>query len=346
MMFCTKDEGKKMKNRTVLLFLVYFLPIPIVLLSLCIGPSDLLQFKSSLLLLIDFLTFSLPENEKSSMLTTILFDVRLPRVLLAFLAGGVLSVSGSALQAIFRNPLVSPYVLGLSSGAAFGAALALAWPFIPVQLSAFVFGLLAVLISYLAAVRQKQISVVSLILAGVIVGGIFTALLTIVQFLSDPFKLQTIVSWTMGNLHNAGWKSVYSIIIPIAISLFVILLMRWKLNVLALGDEEARTSGINPQRNKIIILIAATLASSAVVSVVGIIGLFGLIVPHMVRMMVGPDNRVAIPVNFFFGGMFLLIIDDFSRTMASFEIPIGIFTMLIGAPFFLYLMKKTKTGWE
>lgn len=335
-----------MKMRRIVLLLLYFLPLPAIMVSICIGPSDLLSFKSAFSVLINYITFSLPDSEQYSILKTILFDVRLPRVLLAFIAGGALSVSGSAMQAILRNPLVSPYVLGLSSGAAFGAALALAWAFIPVQISAFIFGLLAVLMSYLAAVRQKQVSVVSLILAGVIVGGIFTALLTIVQFMSDPFKLQTIVSWTMGNMHNTGWKSVNSTIIPVAISLIIIFLMRWKLNVLALGDEEARTSGLNPQRNKIIILVAATLASSAVVSVVGIIGLFGLIVPHMVRMIVGPDNRVGIPANFFFGGMFLLIIDDFSRTVANFEIPIGIFTMLIGAPFFLYLIKKTKTGWE
>jgi iron complex transport system permease protein len=197
-----------------------------------------------------------------------------------------------------------------------------------------------------AAIKHKNLSIVSLILSGVIVTGIFTALLTVVQFLSDPFKLQSIVHWTMGNLHNASWKLLSSSYIPILAGVIILFLMRWRLNVLALGDEEARTSGINPSREKIIVLIAATLASSAAVSVAGIIGLYGLIVPHMVRMMVGPDNRQSTILNFLFGGTFLLIIDDFSRTAAGFEIPIGVITMLIGAPFFLYLMIKTNIGWE
>ena len=286
------------------------------------------------------------EASDNQIFQTIVFDVRLPRILLAFLVGGALSVSGNGLQAIFRNPLVSPYILGLSSGAAFGAAFALACTFLPVQVSAFLFGLVAVILSYMVAHRHKKISIVSLILSGVIVSGIFTALLTIIQFLSDPFKLQSIVHWTMGNLHNAGWQSFNSAIIPILLGVIVLYIMRWKLNVLSLGDVEARTSGMNYERGKIIILIAATLASSSAIAVAGIIGLYGLIVPHMVRMMVGTDNKQTIPLNFIFGGTFLLVIDDFSRTIASFEIPIGVFTMILGAPFFLYLLKKSNIGWE
>jgi len=331
-----------MKGRRLIIWLMYLLPVPVMLVSLCVGPSAGPGFTESL----EYLFRILSGTADDEVLKTILLDVRLPRVLLAFMTGGALAVSGTALQAVFRNPLVSPYIMGLSSGAAFGAALALAWVWLPVQISAFVFGLLAVALSYMAALRHGQVSVVSLILSGVIVGGIFTALLTIVQFVSDPFKLQSIVHWTMGNLHNTGWKALNSVYIPVILSVVVLIIFRWKLNVIALGDEEARTSGVNPTLIKMVILIAASLASSAVVSVAGVIGLFGLIVPHMVRMMVGPDNQTSLPVNFLFGGMFLLIIDDFSRTIAHFEIPIGIFTMLIGAPFFLYLMKKTKTGWE
>jgi iron complex transport system permease protein len=335
------------KNTTIIKIILYGIPLPVLAISLFVGPSETTSFKS----IIDYLLYLVSggsglTTQDYPLIQTILFDVRLPRILLAFLVGGALSVSGSGLQAIFRNPLVSPYILGLSSGAAFGAALALAWAFLPVQLSAFIFGLLAVALSYVAARKHKNISIVSLILSGVIVTGIFTALLTIIQFVSDPFKLQSIVHWTMGNLHNAGWDALQSAYIPILIGVIVLFLMRWRLNVLALGDEEARTSGIHPEREKIIVLIAATLASSAAVSVAGIIGLYGLIVPHMVRMMVGPDNRQTIPLNFLFGGTFLLVIDDFSRTMANFEIPIGVITMLIGAPIFLYLLKKTNIGWE
>ncbi len=336
-----------MKHRKTVIVLLYFLPLPVLFISLFIGPSEIASVKS----IFEFLRCLIFNNgstdtECLQTVGSILWDVRVPRIILAFLVGGALSVSGSSLQAIFRNPLVSPYILGLSSGAAFGAALALAWAFLPVQVSAFVFGLIAVALSYVAAIKHKNLSIVSLILSGVIVTGIFTALLTVVQYLTDPFKLQSIVHWTMGNLHNASWKLLNSAYIPICIGAIVLFLMRWRLNVLALGDEEARTSGINPTREKLIVLVAATLASSAAVSVAGIIGLYGLIVPHMVRMMIGPDNRQGTVINFLFGGTFLLIIDDFSRTIAGFEIPIGVITMLIGAPFFLYLMKKSNIGWE
>lgn len=336
-----------MRNQQIIRVLLYSLPFPVFLISFFIGPSGTVSFHGLYHFFWSWINGTAGGiSPEQALISTILFDVRLPRILLAFLVGGSLAVSGSGLQAIFRNPLVSPYILGLSSGAAFGAALALAYAIIPVQLSAFLFGLVAVGLSYLAARKHKNVSIVSLILSGVIVTGIFTALLTMIQFMCDPFKLQSIVHWTMGNLHNAGWNALNSAWIPMVAGIIILWLMRWRLNVLALGDDEARTSGIHPERGKIIVLIAATLASSAAVSVAGIIGLYGLIVPHMVRMMAGTDNSRSVMLNFLFGGTFLLLIDDFSRTIARFEIPIGVFTMLLGAPFFLYLIKKTNIGWE
>ena len=278
--------------------------------------------------------------------TAIVLDIRLPRILLVFFTGGILAVSGAVLQAIFRNPLVDPYILGLSSGAAFGAALGLVTAFIPVQLSAFAFGILAVAMSWFMARKNRQVSIVSLILAGIITNGIFTSLLTIVQVMSDPFRLQSIVHWILGNFHNAGWDRFTLAIFPILAGLIVLYLLRWKLNVLALGDEEASASGLNPGRLKIWLLLAATLASSAAVAVSGIIGLYGLIVPHVVRMMFGVDHRRAILLNLFLGGSFLVLIDNISRTAAGFEIPIGVFTMLIGAPFFIWLLKRSNVGWQ
>ncbi|MDV7391912.1 iron chelate uptake ABC transporter family permease subunit, partial [Arthrospira platensis SPKY1] len=180
-----------------------------------------------------------------------------------------MSVSGAALQAIFRNPLVDPYVLGLSSGAAFGAALALWSAWLPVQLSAFVFAMAAVALSYFMARKKGQVSIVSLILAGIITNGIFTALLTIVQILSDPFKLQSIVHWTMGNFHTANWLKVQQAILPMLFGIAVLLILRWKLNVLALGDEEAAAVGIHPARLKWWSLLGVTLASSAAIAVSG-----------------------------------------------------------------------------
>jgi iron complex transport system permease protein len=326
-------------NRQTLKVIFYILPLPVILVSMIIGPSDSVSPGA---IFREFLN----DEGNQGLIRSVILDVRLPRILLTFLVGGSLAVSGCSLQAIFRNPLTDSYILGLSSGAAFGAALAIALVFMPVQLSAFIFGLLAVGLSYFMALKNKNVTIVSLILAGIIVSGIFTALLTVVQFFSDPFKLQSIVHWTMGNLHNASWEKLQSSIIPMTIGLVVMIVYRWRLNVLALGDDEAKTVGINPDKDKLIILIAATLASSSAVAVAGIIGLYGLVLPHMVRMITGPDNRQLIPFNFLFGGTFLLIIDDFSRTFSGFEIPIGVFTMLIGAPVFIYLMKKTNIGWN
>lgn len=331
-------------NKRILKILLYSLPIPVILASLLIGPSQAASPSDIFRSVFNFISGNQETTDNYILLKSVVFDVRLPRVLLTFITGGALAISGCSMQAIFRNPLTDPYILGLSSGAAFGAALALAFVFIPVQLSAFIFGLLAVVLSYFMARKNKNVSIVSLILSGIIVSGIFTALLTVVQYFSDPFKLQSIVHWTMGNLHNANWSKLQSSIIPIAIGVSVLIIYRWRMNVLAMGDDEARTAGINPDKDKLIILLAATLASSSAVAVAGIIGLYGLIIPHMVRMMIGPDNRQSIPLNFLFGGTFLLVIDDFSRTISGFEIPIGVFTMLLGAPFFIYLMKKTNIG--
>lgn len=317
---------------------IYLLPLPVLAGSLLVGPSDQLDLRSVWAFLSD------PQGD--GLARVILLDIRMPRVLLVFLTGGVLSVSGAALQAIFRNPLVDPYVLGLSSGAAFGAALALWSAWAPVQLSAFVFGMLAVALSYYMARKNGQVSIVSLILAGIITNGIFTALLTIVQVWSDPFKLQSIVHWIMGNFHTASWLKLQQAILPMALGVAVLLLLRWKLNVLALGDEEAASAGLHPARLKGWSLLAVTLASSAAIAVSGIIGLYGLMIPHLVRMLFGVDNQRTLLLNLLLGGSFLTLIDNISRSAAGFEIPIGVFTMLLGAPFFIWLLKKSNIGWE
>jgi len=321
----------------------YIIPVPLLIMSLFIGPSDVISSQDILAWMQKkIIQASSMDQDKFEMVEAIVFNVRLPRVLLAFLIGSALTVSGNSFQALFRNPLVSPDILGLSAGAAFGAALALVFYHLPLQVTAFVFGLLAVGLSYFLALTKRGVSTVSLILAGIIVSGIFTALLTVVQFLTDPFKLQTIVHWTMGNLHNASWSKVRSSALPILLGIIWLFIIRWRMNVIALGDEETRAVGLNPEKEKIMILFPATLVASASVAVAGVIGMVGLAFPHMVRMMTGPDNRKTQPVSIAFGGSFLLLVDDFSRTITSFEIPIGIFTTLIGGPFFVYLLKKSR----
>jgi iron complex transport system permease protein len=334
----------RQENRITLLYLI---PLPVLILSLFVGPSDAVSAAHIFQWLGRYLFGWHPDPELNLILIqSIIMDVRLPRILLTFLVGGALASSGNTLQAIFRNPLVSPYILGLSSGAAFGAALSMATGWLPVQPAAFICGLFAVGLSYFLARTGQSVSVVNMVLAGIIVNGIFTAILTIVQFLSDPFKLQTIVHWTMGNLHNASWTKLESAFIPMMIGTVGMFLMRWRMNVLALGDDETRAVGLNPDKEKLIMLAPATLAASGSVAVAGVISMVGLVIPHMVRMMIGPDNTRNIPACFAFGGSFLLVVDNFSRTLAAFEIPVGIFTMLIGGPFFIYLMRRSRIGWE
>lgn len=327
-------------NRNLLRITALLLPLPVIFFSLFIGASELVSVNQVLALL-----FS-PGGQSTEIIRTIVLDIRLPRILLVFLTGGVLAVSGSAMQAIFRNPLVDPYILGLAAGAAFGAAFAMAVVVIPVQLSAFIFGLSAVGLTYLMALKNRQISIISLILSGIITNGIFTALLTIVQFVSDPFRLQSIVHWIMGNFQNASWHQFNLVVLPVFAGMSVLFLLRWKLNVLALGDDEAKATGMNPARMKIWILLAATLATSAVIAVSGIIGLYGLIIPHLVRMLFGVNNRTTLILNFLLGGTFLVLIDNVSRSFQGFEIPIGVFTMLLCAPFFIWLLKRTNIGWQ
>ena len=272
----------------------------------------------------------------------ILFNVRLPRVVVGFLVGAALAASGSALQAIARNPLVAPDIAGISSGAAFGAALALTTSWLPVQASAFAFGLLAALATYLLASRRQRLSTVALVLAGVVVGGMFTALLAILQALSDPLSLQSIVLWTLGNLHHATWSGAEALALPLAVSFALLWRWRWRLNVLALGDDEAYAVGLDPRRHKPWVLAAAVLAASASVAVAGVIALVGLIVPHAVRQLVGADNRRLVPAAALAGGAFLVLVDALARAAAPIELPIGIYTTLVGGPILLVLLRTGK----
>ncbi|MDM1247637.1 iron ABC transporter permease [Acinetobacter sp. R933-2] len=328
----------------------WFYPLPILLIffSLLIGPSQTITASDYFLWFMQWIfgmVYFAPEQFQ--LMQNIVMNVRLPRILLTFMVGAALATAGNGLQALFRNPLVDSYILGISSGAAFGAALALSLTWLSPNLSAFIFGISAVVLTYLFAYQkhESQASLVMVILSGMIVSGLFLAGLTIIQYLSDPFKLQAIVQWTMGNLHQATWEKVQYACMPILVALIGLYAMRWRLNLMALGAEEAQAIGVNPRREQILLIIFVTLCTSTSVAAAGIISLYGLFMPHIVRMLVGPDHRLTIPANMVLGGSFLLMIDNFSRVLLSFEIPIGIFTMLLGAPFFLLLMKTQRTNW-
>jgi iron complex transport system permease protein len=355
--------------KKLLYLLLLFLPVPVLFFSLFLGTYPLYAHEIIRVILskgAEYVDYLSPFAEKGSAIgmllshvteykydypsvyDVVIFNIRLPRILLAMIVGASLSAAGATFQGVFRNPLVSPYILGLSSGAAFGAALCIAVvPGIPIQAGAFLFSLVALLFSYFMARTGNQVSTVSLILSGVITSSIFGALLAIIQFTVDSKSLQSIVYWNMGCLHTACWSKFFASFPLVAAGCIVIFLLRWKLNVLALGEEEAKSVGMNIEGYKFLFIVAASLAASAAVAVAGIIGLVGLIVPHMLRMVFGPDHRKLIPLSITFGAVFLALVDDVARATFSFEVPVGIITTLLGAPFFLCLLRKTKAGgWE
>ncbi len=290
--------------------------------------------------------FSSSREASAEVAHSIIFYIRLPRIFMAIIVGCALALSGASLQALFRNPLVNEYLLGLSSGAAFGAALSLVFfgPKIPVQISAFIFSLVAVLV-VLSVSRSTGGSIVSLLLTGVIVSAFFSALLTVIEYLASPYALQALFFWLMGSFSLAGWREVAMTVPAIFIASFLLLLFRWRLNLLSLSEEEGRSLGINVRREKLLVIGLATLMTSVAVAAVGIIGWIGLIVPHLARMMVGADNRRVLPLTAVLGATILLAADDLARSLTSFEIPVGIFTSLIGIPLFIYLLKKSARIW-
>ena len=330
--------------RSVAIGLVAISPVPAFVFSMMVGSyglavGDVVGILWSRLL---------GQETYEAMTYTVLLDIRLPRVLAAMLVGMGVSVSGAVLQGVLRNPLVDPYILGLSAGAAFGAALAIAvatW--LPVQLSAFAFGLLAMALAYTMARSGGRVPIVSLILSGVITSAIFTALLSIVQITAHERSLQTIVRWIMGSFNAVTWTVLSQGWLPIAVGTIVMVLLRWRLNVLALGDDEARSSGMNVERYKAVFIVAAALVSAVAVAMAGIVALVGLIVPHMVRMIAGPDHRVLLPLSAALGATYLVLVDDLARAAFGVELPLSIITTLIGAPFFWLLLRTTKaSGWE
>jgi iron complex transport system permease protein len=273
--------------------------------------------------------------------SAIVLDIRLPRIILAGLVGMSLATSGATLQAVLRNPLVDPFILGISAGAAFGCAIAIGFiPWVSLQVMAFAFGGLAVFMACAMARSGGEISRLSLVLSGVIVSALFTALLSIIKFLVDPMKLQSIVYWLMGSFALADWPQVRSAGIGIIVGCLPIFLLRWRLNVISMGDEEARTLGVNVSRKRIIFIAAATLAVTSAVAVSGIIGWIGLMVPHLVRMLAGPDHRRLIPLTMAGGAAFMICADTAARNLTAADVPVGIITALAGAPFFIYLMKR------
>ncbi len=281
-------------------------------------------------------------------LESVLFDVRLPRLLAGLLVGAGLSISGAAFQGLFRNPLVSPHILGVSAGAGLGAALAILFfsSILAIQVLSFTFGLAAVLMTVGLARVYRTTPVLMLVLSGIIVGALFSACTSLLKYIADPLNnMPSIVFWLLGSLNNASNKDL-AIVGPVILSgIIILLLIRWRINLLAMGEENARALGVDTGRLTALIIICSTMISAASVSISGIIGWIGLVIPHIGRLLVGPDNKRLLPVVALVGASYLITVDTIARTAMESEIPIGILTALVGAPIFAYLLKKSRPGW-
>lgn len=271
----------------------------------------------------------------------VVFAVRLPRVAAAALVGAALAVSGAAYQGMFRNPMVSPDILGASTGAGFGAAVAilLGAGYFGISAAAFCCGLLAVAAAWLVSRLSKADQAVALILAGMMISSLFSAGTSFVKLVADTQQqLPAITYWLMGSLSSIKDKDVVFLAIPVALGMIPLFFLRWRMNLLTLGEEEAQSMGVNTRRLRGTVIVCATLLTSASVAVSGMIGWVGLVIPHFCRMLFGYDYRRLIPAGALFGAAFLLAVDDIARLVTTGELPLGILTAFVGAPLFLYLI--------
>ena len=290
---------------------------------------------------ISVLTSHVGLGDADKMHELIVWNIRMPRLLLACITGMAMAASGAVYQSCFRNPLVEPYILGVSAGAAWGAALGIVFPllFPNGQISAFLFALLAVLLSFFLARTRGETPPVTLVLSGIIVGSLFSAFVGIMKYLSSDAELREITFWMMGGFYYANWQDIAVTASSVFPCLAILTALAWKLNILSLGDEEARSLGLHPDIYRAVFIVLATLCASVCVSTAGIIAWVGLMMPHAARMLFGPDNRWVIPTSGILGALYLLLCDTLARTLTNAEIPLGIVTSIVGAPYLLWLLR-------
>ena len=277
------------------------------------------------------------------------WNIRLPRVLLSLMVGMALSAAGSAYQGVFQNPMASPDILGASAGAGFGAALAilLGASSSVIIFGAFAFGMITVGLVFLVSRYAKGDRILSLILSGMMISTLFQSGTSYLKLVADPSNhLPQITYWLMGSLSGAKWSDVGFAVIPMVIGFTPLFLLRWKMNVITMGDDEARTMGVHPARVRLLVVISSTLLTASAVAVSGIIGWVGLVMPHIMRRIVGNDYRCLLPASMLGGGIFLLVVDNISRSVTASGIPIGILTSFVGAPLFLWMITGKGAHYE
>lgn len=336
-----QDAGVRKPGEVGVRIIFWCFPPLLLAASLCVGryPLALGEVLSAL-----GLTGGIAED----VVRSVVVNIRLPRSIAALLVGAGLSISGAAFQGLFRNPLVGPSILGVAQGAGFGAALGLllSGSVLVSNVLAFGFGIAAVVAACLIAKRKAGGSLLMLVLSGIVMGAVFTALISLIKYVADPEeKLPTIVYWLMGGLSGVGYRDLAFAAPIVLLGSAVLLVLRWRINILSLGEEVARSFGENTRVLRFVVIGAATVVTASCVAVAGIVGWVGLLVPHMTRMILGPDHSGLLPASMSIGACYLLLIDGIARTATSAEIPLSILTALIGAPFFAWLLGRTGGRW-
>lgn len=345
----TEDSVPKKKSAFPWNFNIIIVVLTVVLLATCILSFTFGRYSMTLAELMGtvYHHFAGHTSASADTLDTVVFNIRLPRIIAAMLVGAALSSAGAAFQGMFKNPLVSPDILGASAGAGFGACVAIYFSasVLTIQLTAFTFGLCAVLLACLINAKLNYDPILGLVLGGILVSTVFSSLTSAIKYLADANdKLPEITFWLMGSLSAVDKRDAWSILLPMLIGFMMLFLVRWRINVLAFGEEEARTLGINTRRVRLIVIVGSTLLSASAVSICGMVGWIGLVIPHLARAISGPNYRTLLPVTALLGASYLLLVDDLARCMGSVEVPLGILTALLGVPFFIVIFKYNVRG--
>ena len=328
------------KQFNLLTWLAFFImPIIVGLYALTFGRYPISLY--------DALSILIGNPISDAQASLVIFNIRLPRIILALSVGAGLSVSGIAFQSLFSNPLATPDTLGVASGASLGAvfAIVLGMSLFAMQLMAFLFGIAAVVLTFFVGSKKGELDKTSIILSGIIIGALFNAFISLIKYTADAeSELPAISYWLMGSLSNANYKTLSYGLFPIILGILVLFFIRWRLNLLSLTQDEANSSGVNIYLLRVICVVFATIITSSSVSMCGQVGWVGLLIPHICRMIWGSNNSKIIPASISLGAIFMVIIDTLARSISASEIPISVLTAIIGAPFLIMLLKKSN-GW-
>lgn len=338
------NTGKKRLSAFTLGVVLTFLPIAAALICLGIGRYSMTTKETIEVLLSPF-----TGKEVENFAYSTIFHIRLPRILLAAAVGSGLSCAGTAFQGLFSNPLATPDTLGVGSGAAFGAVLAMLFGanLISIQFFALIFGLLACFITYNISRKNGKNSIIMIVLSGMVISAVFEALVSMMKYIADPEEdLPVITYWLMGSMSRANYDNLKLGLPFIFAGIILIFLLRWRLNILSLNEDEASSLGMNIKVMRIIFIIASSMITASSVSMCGSVGWVGLLIPHISRMIGGNNNNSVVPISISLGALFMIVMDTFARSATAAEIPISILTAIIGAPVFVMLLRRTGGAWS